>query len=138
MRWRDLYPNRRKSALMAQIIPDKDYFNMMSETKISKDIADMIKKEFAEEVEIDRHQCGILRVNKRFVHMGKKGWADRLGFVKAGKYAGKFIGIEVKTKEGVQSEKQVEFQGLCELAGCIYLLVDSVEDCREQLREALK
>jgi hypothetical protein len=109
----------------------------MSETKISKQIADMIAKEFADTLIIDRHQCGILRVNKRYIHLGQKGWPDRLGFVKAGKYAGKFIGIEVKTTEGKQSEKQVEFQRLCELAGCIYLLVDSVEDCREKLKEVL-
>jgi hypothetical protein len=109
----------------------------VGETKISKAIADMIKKEFADDVFIDRHQCGILRLGKRFIHCGKKGVSDRIGFFKRGQYAGKFIGIEVKTPDGKQAKAQVEFQEMVEAANCFYLLVESVEDCREQLKKIL-
>ena len=110
----------------------------MSETKISKAIAEMVEKDFADELIIDRHQCGILRVNKRYVHCGKKGWSDRLGFIRAGRYAGKFIGIEVKDVTGKQSPEQAQFAAMVETAGCFYLLVDSVDDCREKLKKILE
>ena len=110
----------------------------MSETKISKAIAEMIEKEFADELIIDRHQCGILRVNKRFIHCGRRGWPDRLGFFRAGKYAGKFIGIEVKDVTGKQSKEQKDFAALVDAAGCFYLLVDGVDDCREKLKKILQ
>jgi hypothetical protein len=110
---------------------------MSGETKISADIAKMIDKEFADYVFIDRHQCGVIRVQKRFIHCGKKGVSDRLGFIRKGQYAGKFIGIEVKGKDGKQSSEQIEFQQKVEAANCFYLLVDSVDDCREQLKKIL-
>lgn len=110
----------------------------MGETAISKACNDMIKREFADDIALDRHQCGNLNVRKRWIHMGKPGWADRLGFVRRGRHSGKFIGIEVKTLTGEQSPEQVEFQALCDDAGAIYLLVESVDDCRDKIKEALR
>jgi len=111
---------------------------MSGETKISAAIAKMIEREFADLLFIDRHQCGIIRVGRRFIHCGKSGWADRLGFIMRGQYAGKFIGIEVKGTDGKQSKAQIEFQEKVEAANCFYLLVDSVEDCRERLKKILE
>jgi hypothetical protein len=110
---------------------------MSGETKISADIAKMIKAEFDDWLFIDRHQCGILKVGRRFVHMGQKGVCDRLGFIRQGQYAGKFIGIEVKGADGKQSKEQIAFQSMVEAANCFYLLVDSVEDCRERIKQIL-
>jgi hypothetical protein len=110
---------------------------MSGETKISADIAKMIIAEFNDWLFMDRHQCGILRVGKRFIHCGQKGVADRIGFIKQGKYAGNFIGIEVKAADGKQSKEQIAFQSMVEAANCFYLLVDSVEDCRERIKQIL-
>lgn len=60
-----------------------------------------------------------------------------MGFFKTGKYAGKFIGIEVKDITGKQSQEQKDFAAMVEAAGCFYLLVDSVDDCRERLKKIL-
>ena len=111
---------------------------MSGETKISAAIAKMIEKEFSDWLIVDRHQCGIIRAGARFIHLGKSGWADRLGFVKRGQYAGKFIGIEVKGADGKQSKAQIDFQAMVEAANCFYLLVDSVEDCRERIKKILE
>jgi len=110
----------------------------MSETKISAEIAAMIKAEFDDWLFIDRHQCGILRVGKRFIHCGQKGVADRIGFVKQGKYAGLFVGIEVKAANGKQTKEQLAFQSMVESAGCFYFLVESVEQAREMIKGVLQ
>lgn len=41
---------------------------------------------------------------------------------------GQYIGLEVKTKIGVQSQNQKEFQKNCEKAGGQYYIVRSVND----------
>ncbi len=46
---------------------------------------------------------------------------------------GKFIGIEVKTKKGVQSDNQKEFQQNLESAGGEYYIVRSVSELQEIL-----
>lgn len=42
--------------------------------------------------------------------------------------SGRFLGIEVKTKRGVQSPDQKLFQRRCEALGGVYILARSVED----------
>ncbi len=110
---------------------------MPGETKISADIAKMIEKEFANFVIVDRHQVGKLQKFKRWIHCGSTGWPDRLGMILAGKHTGKFIGIEIKGDDGKQSKEQIAFQSMVEAANCFYLLVDSVEDCRERIKQIL-
>ena len=41
---------------------------------------------------------------------------------------GRFVGLEVKTKIGVQSKSQTEFQVLCELQNGLYFVVRSIDD----------
>lgn len=43
-------------------------------------------------------------------------------------HRGRYIGLEVKTKTGVQSDNQKEFQRQCEDAGGQYFIVRSVND----------
>lgn len=109
----------------------------MSETKISREINDMIKKRFYDDIAIDRHQCGMLLVNRRYIHCGTPGWADRIGIILRGKNAGKFIGIEVKKPGGKQEPEQIKFQTMIELAGGFYLLVESVEQAIQRLEVML-
>jgi hypothetical protein len=109
----------------------------MSETKISAGIAAMVKAEFAEDIALDRHQCGVLKVQRRFIHCGKPGWPDRLGVILRGRNAGKFIGIEVKKPGEKQSAAQIEFMATVEMATAFYFLVESVDQAREMIRRVL-
>lgn len=109
----------------------------MSETKISAEIAAMIKKRFDKDLIVDRHQCGVLRVGKRFIHCGTPGFPDRIGLILRGKNTGKFIGIEVKAPGGKQEPAQVEMQAMIEKAGGFYLLVESVEQAIQRLEVIL-
>lgn len=47
---------------------------------------------------------------------------------------GQFIGFEVKSKKGIQSETQVSFQGDLERAGGKYFIVRSIEDVETVLK----
>jgi len=48
-------------------------------------------------------------------------------------HGGKFIGIEVKTKKGVQNDNQKEFQRRLELAGGEYHIVKCVDELQQIL-----
>ena len=43
-------------------------------------------------------------------------------------YNGQYIGIEVKSSSGVQSDNQKEFERQCKIAGAEYYVVRSVDD----------
>lgn len=45
-------------------------------------------------------------------------------------YRGYFIGLEIKTKKGVQSDDQKEFQAKCMKAGGFYFVIRSVEEAK--------
>ena len=49
------------------------------------------------------------------------------------KEADKMMFLEIKRPSGVQSPDQVHFQGLCDMAGVVYKIVRSVEECIEVL-----
>ena len=68
------------------------------------------------------------------VQYGKKGSADIIGLLKTGR----FIGIEVKTKTGKQSESQAEFQADIEKNNGVYILARSVPDLQSQLIKYMK
>jgi len=109
----------------------------MSETKISAEINDAIKARFPLDIAIDRHQVGLLKKGKHYVHCGTTGWPDRLGVILRGKNAGKFVGIEVKKPKEKQSKEQVEFEDMLNAAGGFYLLVESVEQAIQRLEGIL-
>lgn len=75
-------------------------------------------------VEVGEHyKCGI-----------PHGWADLTCCFPGGRY----VGIEVKSAKGVQSDEQRQHQGIIEAAGGVYLLVRSVEELVADLRTAHK
>ena len=109
----------------------------MSETKISKDIQKMVDTEFPD-IELTRTQAGSVKVRGGYMHLAKKGWPDRSGYMPDGR----FLGIEVKDPRGKTEAKheanQRERIADINSKGGVGLLVDSVEQAREALKEALR
>jgi hypothetical protein len=71
-------------------------------------------------VEVGEHyKCGI-----------PHGWSDITCCFPGGRY----VGIEVKSAKGVQSEEQRQHQAIIEAAGGVYLLCRSVEEVKIGLR----
>jgi len=109
----------------------------MSETKLSKAIYDMIQKEFPQ-VRLTRLQCGvILAKHGAMIHCAAPGWPDYIGYLPNGR----IIGIEVKapaSKTKVHRAEKQEARRL-DIIGCggVGLRVESVDECRDKLREAL-
>ena len=58
-----------------------------------------------------------------FISFGLVGSADILGC-----YRGRFVGIEVKTPTGRQSDQQKKFEAAIKRAGGVYVLARSVSD----------
>ena len=73
------------------------------------------------EVEVGEHyKCGI-----------PHGWSDITCCFPDGRY----VGIEVKSEKGVQSQEQCDHQALIESVGGVYLLCRSVDDLKTQLKD---
>lgn len=51
-------------------------------------------------------------------------------------YLGFFIGLEVKSEKGIQSENQIQFEHRCLKAGGFYFVVRSVEETQRALDHA--
>lgn len=75
-----------------------------------------------------RMNTGAVQDGDRFVRYGLKGQPDIFLILN-----GRFIGIEVKTRTGRQSEAQKQWQRNCERAGGLYILARSVDDVRNRL-----
>lgn len=72
--------------------------------------------------------------------VGGKGGADLIGMFTLGLESGRervarFIAAEVKTRTGVQSPEQVQFQQLVEARGGSYRVLRSVREARAWIRE---
>jgi|GEM_PF-3216140 len=109
----------------------------MSETKISKQIKEMIEKEFPD-VAIDRHHCGLARGFKGgMIKLGEPGWFDYIGYLPDGR----FIGIEVKDPDGTTQKKREALQAKrredANNKNAVGIKTDSVEDCRAKIQAAL-
>lgn len=59
-----------------------------------------------------------------------KGSADLIGL-----FRGRFVAVEIKTETGRQSPEQVQWQGVVEDHGGIYVVVRSEDDARELLAD---
>jgi hypothetical protein len=109
----------------------------MSETKLSKAIFDMIQKEFPQ-VRLTRMQCGIIMAKHgAMIHCAAPGWPDYIGYLPNGR----IIGIEVKapaSKTKVHRAEKQEARRL-DIIGCggVGLRVESVDECRDRLKEVL-
>ena len=75
-----------------------------------------------------RMNTGAVKDGNRFIRYGLPGQPDIFLILN-----GRFIGVEVKTKTGRQSEAQKNWQRNCERAGGIYILARSVDDVRCRL-----
>jgi hypothetical protein len=79
-----------------------------------------------------RTNTGAAKVKGRFVRFGIPGQPDIQGLISP---SGRYIGIEVKTKTGKQSDAQKTFQRVVESLGGIFILARSVEDVDRALAE---
>ncbi len=68
----------------------------------------------------------------RYVKFNTEGTADHIGVIKGGR----FLAIESKAPDGVQSDDQRVVQRAIEERGGLYILARSVEDVRVALRAA--
>lgn len=68
-----------------------------------------------------------------------KGFPDLAGWAEARRYgyAAVWLGVEVKSETGRQSEEQRRWQDWADKAGAIYLLVRSADDAERQLKGRL-
>ena len=76
---------------------------------------------------------GFSREDGHFYRFGVVGAPDLILVID-----GKYIGVEVKNKKGVQSPAQIVFQKALEAAGGIYLLVRSLDELIEKLKLQLQ
>jgi hypothetical protein len=110
----------------------------MSETEISKQIINMIKKEFRQ-IQLDRHHCGLAKGwHGGIIRLGKEGWPDFVGYLPDGR----FFELEIKDPEGKTQKDRKAIQtarrlDICNKGG-VCLQVSSVEETREKLNEVLK
>jgi len=67
---------------------------------------------------------------------GTPGSADIQGLLgpRTGSNGGRFLAIEVKGAQGVQSDEQIAWQAMIEAKGGIYILAKTVEDVQVALR----
>lgn len=102
----------------------------------------MLKKE--KETDIQNTICDYLALKKYFFWRQNSSGSFQNGhFVRLPKYSmaglpdiiiihdGFFIGLEVKTGKGKQSDTQKEFEKKCKEAGAEYYVVRSIEDLKE-------
>jgi hypothetical protein len=76
---------------------------------------------------------GFIHSNKHFCRFGALGSPDVVAVIK-----GRFVGIEVKTPTGRQSDHQKAFQENLSKAGGIYFLVRSLDEAVEAVEDAIK
>ncbi len=81
-----------------------------------------------------RANTGAAMVKGRLVRFGVPGQPDIQGIIAP---TGKYLGIEVKSPTGRQSEEQKLFQAMVERQGGIYILARSVDDVRKILEPLL-
>lgn len=108
----------------------------MNETELKKLCIEMIRDEFPQ-IRITRLQCGMVVARGRRIRMADAGWPDYIGYTNTGK----LVAIEAKAP-GAKSRKDQPEQDarLSDMVacGCLVLRVNSVDECRNQIRTALE
>ena len=109
----------------------------MSETQISKEIADFVRKNFPQ-VRFTRLQCGLAKGWRGgVIKLSEEGWPDYIGYLPDGR----FIGIEIKDPNGTTNKarkaKQAARGSDIIAAGGVYLILTSVEDAKLAFTEML-
>lgn len=105
----------------------------MGETRISKAIADFLRKNFPQ-IQFTRLQCGLAKGWRGgVIKLSEEGWPDYIGYLPDGR----FIGIEIKDPNGrtdkIRKAKQAARGDDITSAGGVYLVLTSVEDAMTAL-----
>ena len=105
----------------------------MSETQISKAIADFVRKNYPQ-IQFTRLQCGLAKGWRGgVIKLSEEGWPDYIGYLPDGR----FIGIEIKDPSGTTNKarkaKQAARGSDIIAAGGVYLILTSVEDAMSAL-----
>jgi 5-methylcytosine-specific restriction endonuclease McrA len=79
-----------------------------------------------------RSSTGMLSKGNRFVHFGAKGSPDIIAVIPV-RGVGAFVGLEVKSEGGQQSEDQIEFQDNLERSKGFYFVVHSLEEAEKAI-----
>ncbi len=109
----------------------------MAETKISREIREMIRKEFPE-IWLQRLQTGVIVAKHgAYIHCAEPGSPDYIGCLPDGR----ILAIEVKTPFGrtVKSREAMQDAILARInaVGGVAFKTTSVEDCRQKLEQEL-
>lgn len=109
----------------------------MSETQISKEIADFVRKYYPQ-IRFTRLQCGLAKGWRGgVIKLSEEGWPDYIGYLPDGR----FIGIEIKDPNGTTAKarkaKQAARGSDIIAAGGVYLILTSVEDAKLAFAEIL-
>lgn len=107
----------------------------MSETQISKEIADFVRKYFPQ-VRFTRLQCGLAKGWRGgVIKLAEEGWPDYIGYLPDGR----FIGIEIKDPNGttnkVRKSKQAARGSDIIATGGVYIILTSVDDANKKIGE---
>ena len=103
---------------------------MGNETVIVNEILIAIGREFPTSVRAWRNNTGAFKdPSGRLVRYGLPGSPDIIGIIKGGR----FLGIEVKTAKGRQTEIQRSFAAMASGLGAVVFVARSVEEAMEGL-----
>lgn len=80
-----------------------------------------------------RTNTGGAHVGDGFIKFGIPGQADVTGVA-----GGRFVALELKRRTGKQRKTQVAYQSRVEAAGGLYIVVRSVDDALNPIRELLR
>lgn len=100
-------------------------------SKLVNELLLMIGQEFPQ-IRCWKNATGVTKTENRVIKFGLKGSADILGIIGP---SGRFLAIECKTGQAVQSNFQKNFENMVKSLGGIYLVARSTQGVRDFLRE---
>ncbi len=103
----------------------------MSESQLVASILEMLACQPSRDLIAWRNNSGMMKRGSRYIRFGAVGSPDIICIVR-----GRFLGIECKTDDGKQDEKQESWQRACERAGGMYVVCRSVQEAVAALQLA--
>jgi len=100
---------------------------MGEETKIVGEILSILR---AHHILAFRHNTGVARIGGRWVRFGSVGSPDIIGVLPGGR----FLGVEVKTATGKESDRQREFRERIESSGGVALVVHNTGEMLAKIK----
>lgn len=107
----------------------------MSETDVSKQIREAVKKAFPK-IRFSRHHCGLAKGwHGGLIKLGEAGWPDYIGYLPDGR----FFGLEIKDPKGKTQKDRQELQDTrladIEKCGGVGIKASSVEEALTKIKE---